>query len=299
MLVLNNQPTQDQYVDALTLSLPEAETAELEIYNASVFVSLRAYDETGRNNELPWGPDFLLQPTTRSYGNTAGIRFRSGVAGSPARVSARLFVDGDPSPEGGTPLDAILAANGSFSNPALVISGLVLPFAGAAAPTGYVLCDGTHYNSVSDPTFANLFAAIGTTYGGTGSNDFAVPDLRGRMVAGVGTQADVATLGNSEGSAVGNRRPKHPHTVTDPGHQHGLNDPGHSHLLGVLQSEGVAGSGGYVEQQTTQTGSTSGIVAANTTGLSMNPNTANISVGPAGTANDAPAYLVLNYVIAK
>lgn len=59
-------------------------------------------------------------------------------------------------------------------------AGTVNYFAGATAPTGYLECNG---QSVSTTTFAELFAAIGYTYGGGGAN-FNVPDLRGEFVRG-------------------------------------------------------------------------------------------------------------------
>lgn len=54
--------------------------------------------------------------------------------------------------------------------------GMIKPFAGTTIPTGYLLCDGS---AVSRTTYANLFAAIGTTYGsGDGSTTFNLPDYR-------------------------------------------------------------------------------------------------------------------------
>jgi len=62
-------------------------------------------------------------------------------------------------------------------------AGMLAPFAGSAAPTGWLLCFG---QAVSRTTYAALFAAIGTTYGaGDGSTTFLLPDLRGRVVAGL------------------------------------------------------------------------------------------------------------------
>lgn len=52
--------------------------------------------------------------------------------------------------------------------------GMIKPFAGTTVPTGYLLCDGS---AVSRTTYANLFAAIGTTYGsGDGSTTFNIPN---------------------------------------------------------------------------------------------------------------------------
>lgn len=70
----------------------------------------------------------------------------------------------------------------SFSNGFALPSGLVLPYAGSTAPTGYLFCYG---QAVSRTTYSDLFAAISTTYGtGDGSTTFNLPDLRGRTVAG-------------------------------------------------------------------------------------------------------------------
>lgn len=60
--------------------------------------------------------------------------------------------------------------------------GCVIPFAGAAAPTGWLLCQG---QAVSRTTYAQLFSVIGTTYGsGDGSTTFNLPDMRGRVAVG-------------------------------------------------------------------------------------------------------------------
>lgn len=64
----------------------------------------------------------------------------------------------------------------------LAPTGALLAYAGATAPAGWLLCDGSN---VSRTTFASLFTAIGTAYGvGDGSTTFALPDLRGRAPAG-------------------------------------------------------------------------------------------------------------------
>jgi microcystin-dependent protein len=74
-----------------------------------------------------------------------------------------------PSGNGGLPTD------GQFL-------GQVIAFAGAQVPAGWASCDGTLL-PINGDTEA-LFALIGTTYGGDGEQTFALPDLRGRMMAG-------------------------------------------------------------------------------------------------------------------
>lgn len=59
--------------------------------------------------------------------------------------------------------------------------GEIIPFAGTFAPVESVDCDG-RLLSIND--YQALFAVIGTTYGGDGMTNFAVPDLRGRIPIG-------------------------------------------------------------------------------------------------------------------
>jgi len=113
-------------------------------------------------------------------------------------------------------IDTTGASNNSPAVRALVTvvgafaAGMMMAWAGAAAPSGWLLCDGT---AVSRTAYAQLFNQIGTTYGvGDGSTTFNVPDARGRALYGKGTHADVNALANSDGAAVGSRSPKHIHT---------------------------------------------------------------------------------------
>src|SRR5258706_233373 len=62
-------------------------------------------------------------------------------------------------------------------------TGTVIAYAGATQPGGWLFCN---HVPVSRSTYAALFAVIGTTYGvGDGSMTFNVPDLRGRVAAGL------------------------------------------------------------------------------------------------------------------
>jgi microcystin-dependent protein len=74
-------------------------------------------------------------------------------------------------------------------------SGIIKLFGGAAAPAGYLLCDGTSYLRA---TYPDLFTAIGTTFGSVDGTHFNVPDLRGRVPVGVGT----GTGGGSSGTGL-------------------------------------------------------------------------------------------------
>ena len=73
-------------------------------------------------------------------------------------------------------------------------TGMVVPYAGAVAPDGWLLCQG---QAVSRTTYAQLFSVIGTTYGsGDGSTTFNLPDMRGRVAVG----SDANSLGSRVGA---------------------------------------------------------------------------------------------------
>lgn len=113
-----------------------------------------------------------------------------------------------------------------------VPSGVVSPYAGSSAPTGWLLCDGS---AVSRTTYADLFAVIGTTYGpGDGSTTFNLPDLRGRVPVALdnmgGTDAGRLSVPNTLGGSGGSQT----HTLT------GAEMPGHAHGSGTLQTSSVA-----------------------------------------------------------
>lgn len=64
----------------------------------------------------------------------------------------------------------------------IIPSGAVMYFAGRNAPTGWLKANGA---AVSRTTYADLFAAIGTTYGaGDGRSTFNLPDLRAEFLRG-------------------------------------------------------------------------------------------------------------------
>jgi microcystin-dependent protein len=82
-------------------------------------------------------------------------------------------------------------------------SGIIMPYGGTSAPSGYLDCDGSE---ISRTTYADLFTAIGTTWGvGDGVNTFNVPDLQGAFLRGAGANnTETMADGNPfEGPAVG------------------------------------------------------------------------------------------------
>jgi microcystin-dependent protein len=158
-----------------------------------------------------------------------------------------------------------------LSTASLYPAGIIMPYAGAAPLPfqGWLLCDGASYATSAQPA---LFAVIGYTYGG-GAGSFNVPDLRGRVVAGVDAGAGrlgasmpgtLAASGGAEGVTLttttmaphahsitdvahghGIADPTHAHGVYDPGHAHGVSDPWHGHYVNDPGHNHAVNDGGH------------------------------------------------------
>ncbi len=190
--------------------------------------------------------------------------------------------------------------DGSFSYASLgtsFLSGMVMPYAGSSAPTGFLLCGG---QAVSRTTYSDLFAVVGTTYGvGDGSSTFNLPDLQGRVVAGKddmsGSSANRLTdavTGGLNGDTLGDTGGTESHTLTSA--QSGL--VGHTH--GVSASlEAVTGGG------TSTTGVDTGESAFQGNNASNNTSMINVSISAVASADASEAHnivqptIILNYII--
>src|SRR4051812_17720286 len=73
--------------------------------------------------------------------------------------------------------------------------GEIRMFGGTFAPVGWALCDGS---LLSINQYDTLFNLIGTTYGGDGQMNFAVPDLRSRVPMHQGNRHMLGEIGGSE-----------------------------------------------------------------------------------------------------
>lgn len=69
--------------------------------------------------------------------------------------------------------------------------------AGNIAPEGWLFCEG---QTLLVTSYISLFALIGTSYGGNGTTNFTLPDLRGAVPVSVGTSSGGYTWGWGEKS---------------------------------------------------------------------------------------------------
>ncbi len=129
-------------------------------------------------------------------------------------------------------MEYLIAANGIYPSAggsgsgAAVGIGQVAAFAGNFLPRGWLPADGSLVN-ISD--YAVLYSLIGTTYGGDGMTNFALPDLRGRAIVGAGAGPGLSSvaLGQAFGDAMTTL------TVGQlPDHDHGLPGGGVTGMTG-------------------------------------------------------------------
>ncbi len=147
------------------------------------------------------------------------------------------------------------------------------------APRGWAWCDG-QLMPLSQNTA--LFSLLGTTYGGNGKSNFALPDLQGRapMHPGQGPGLSLHDLGETGGTE----------TVT-------LLEseiPAHNHFMNVSQADGIS-SAPAGEQLATGIGV--GMYAAPSALAAMSPN-ALAPVGGDQPHNNLQPFLTVYFCIA-
>ncbi|MDQ6530806.1 tail fiber protein [Flavobacterium sp. LHD-85] len=170
--------------------------------------------------------------------------------------------------------------------------GVIKIFAGNFAPRGYMLCAG---QLLSIAQYSALFSILGTTYGGNGTTNFALPNLQGVVPIGQGTNPASGTyaLGQAAGSPTTTIL-----TSNMPPHVH--SGPGKISVSGSNSTDAVPVDGASIAVP----GSIVSRAFSPTLGFATStPSvnlTSNIITAPAGNGlpiNNMQPYLAINYII--
>lgn len=247
------------------------------------------------------------------------LRAKSGTGLAPGEIQASTIVGAYYVAN----TDEFLIVNSGFHANALLPSmvtayavglkaGMMTDWAGSELPTGYLWCDGA---AVSRAAYAELFAAIGTTYGaGDGSTTFNVPDRRGRASFGRdnmgGTAANRITNAGSGivGTTLGASGGAQSVTLSEgqlPSHSHGSgtlvtnSDGAHTHTTTIARNltGGTSTSSRLVSSQSDQG---YGVFTATSSSGGAHTHSISGSTGSAGSGqahNNMPPALVCNVII--
>jgi microcystin-dependent protein len=152
------------------------------------------------------------------------------------------------------------------------------------APRGYAFCHGQLLSIASNTA---LFSILGTTYGGNGTTNFALPDLRGRAAVGAGNGAGLSpvSLGEQSGAVSA--------TLTT------ANLPAHTHALNAQSGQGTTGAPGTAVALA-QTALDDGTPINGYSSAPPNTTLASASIGTTGGGQALPVrnpYQGLNYFI--
>src|ERR1051326_4001667 len=154
-------------------------------------------------------------------------------------------------------------------------------FTGKFAPKGWALCDG-QLMPISQNTA--LFSLLGTTHGGDGKSNFALPNLQGcaPMQAGQGPGLSLRDLGETGGeqtvTLLQTEMPAHAHTV-QASPTGGITSPANNAWGGALKGH----PGAYA--------------ASGASNVQMNPLAMSIAGGHL-PHNNMPPFLGLTFIIA-
>jgi microcystin-dependent protein len=188
-------------------------------------------------------------------------------------------------------IPGVMTASGSgamFKGFGAVPVGAVAMWLGATAPTGWMLMQG---QSLSTTFYADLFAILGYTYGGSGTS-FNLPDMTGLFPMGVSGTHARGTSGGSETHVLAVAElPSHNHSVGTLA----TNTTGSAHNHPYDKTNSATGSAGSTVAAGT------GTVSANSTGM-YNPTSAGTHThditGSTGFAGTGTAMSILNPFLA-
>jgi microcystin-dependent protein len=159
----------------------------------------------------------------------------------------------------------------------------IRPWALNFAPRGWAMCQG---QILPISQYAALFSLIGTYYGGNGTSNFQLPDLRSRVPMKYGTDStgNNYVLGQDAGeetiTLLAGQMPIHTHTVS------GSTATSHKSTPSAGFALATSGNGGFF------------YAPGNSPATAINPGTVSMYLGGNQAHTNLQPYLAINWCIA-
>lgn len=160
--------------------------------------------------------------------------------------------------------------------------GQICAFGFNYAPRGWAPCDGRLLSIAENNA---LFALLGTMYGGDGQRTFGLPDLRGRVMLGVGQGRGLSPY--TQGQMAGDE------TVTLTANQM----PAHTHVMMASTDPQAAGNPAGSSLGTAARGAGANVYSSGNSNQVMMGSVVTTTGGSQAHSNQQP-YLAINYCIA-
>jgi len=163
-------------------------------------------------------------------------------------------------------------ADARLSDSSLFVTGMIMMYTGATAPSGWAICNGQN----------------------------GTPDLRNRFIVGAGNSYNVGVTGGFDSVSLSESQiPSHTHSFSgSSSHSHGINDPGHTHTMNFNQGNIISSGGAFGLKDS----GTANRINTNTTGISVNSQSVTISGNTGGTGGgqaheNRPPYYALMFIM--
>lgn len=223
----------------------------------------------------------ITAPTVNINGSGAAVMINSdGTALGIGQIVSGCVVEGIPRDDGKFQVNSPIKATTAST---AFVTGCIYIWPNETAPAGTMECDGRLLNISAQP---NLYAILGTRYGGDGVTTFRLPDLRGEFIRGwnhgrgldPGASLRTNAGGGLTGDHVGTNQLGAAGPINLP------NIPGSITLPTINNSEGPGGTGIFI--------STIGLLGSAIYNFVINV------VGNSGATETRPVNIYMMYVIA-
>lgn len=226
-----------------------------------------------------------------------------------ATLDSPVFVGAPQAPTPGVDDDSTAIATTEYVRNILP-AGVIVPYVGASAPAGWLICNGALVNRGDYPALNAIFAAQGYPFGaGNGTTTMGIPDFRGRVPVGLntGTFNVMGKVGGEETHVMTTAEmPSHTHTVSSvsAGTPSGVTDnesANHDHSYTAPVFGNIAAGSTNIGATGSTTAITSTERETHAHGLLMNALPAhthtNTSTGGGGSHNNLQPYITTNFII--